>query len=385
MADATTILAFTIAGGYLGLLLVKTFLAWRYTSFIRGADPIPLAPDSVTLVTAILSGDPLLESRLRMTLDALPEQRFIWLIDDDDDEAQAIAAAAAAANERLQVVSCPACPEHLNPKTWKLERATSLIVTHCVMVLDDDTVVTSSAVAALVNAAGKASVATGLPLYEPGPDLGSGLLAEFVNNNAIFTYLGTAALRPPFTLNGMGYVITKANLKRLGGYTPILPELTDDLAMAELVLKNNGSIHQDSACLHVRTTVEDIAHYARLMHRWYIFTILLLRKQSVPLQALIALLHGLPPFLLLTLCVVVGFSGPFVVAGSLLAVTLAVRTILLAGIQRGVFGRVLHRPVYSVVSELLQPLHLLHAACYRTIRWRSRRYRIESGNSFRST
>jgi len=40
------------------------------------------------------------------------------------------------------------------------------------------------------------------------------------------------------------------------------------------------------------------------------------------------------------------------------------------------------RPVLSLFAELLQPLHLLHALCVRTVRWRSRRYRVRADGGF---
>jgi ceramide glucosyltransferase len=35
-----------------------------------------------------------------------------------------------------------------------------------------------------------------------------------------------------------------------------------------------------------------------------------------------------------------------------------------------------------VASELLQPVHLLHALCWRRITWRSRRYRVHGVRRF---
>ncbi|UXI67120.1 hypothetical protein [Tahibacter amnicola] len=39
-------------------------------------------------------------------------------------------------------------------------------------------------------------------------------------------------------------------------------------------------------------------------------------------------------------------------------------------------------PLLSVLAELLQPLHLLHAAVVRRIRWRSRHYRVFDNDRF---
>jgi ceramide glucosyltransferase len=65
-----------------------------------------------------------------------------------------------------------------------------------------------------------------------------------------------------------------------------------------------------------------------------------------------------------------------------LAGVLAVRALCLCGLQRSLTGGVRHTPILSVVSELLQPLHLLHASVQRTIIWRKRRYRVHHNDDF---
>lgn len=367
---------YTLAAVYAVSLALR---AWLSLSYARSLPQTPVEgppPGALTLAQAVMSGDPLLESRLKANLIALPNQKFLWLIDEGDAEAKSIAARIR--TEQVHVETCPPCPDATNPKLWKLQRAAELARTPFFCVLDDDTTLPAGSAAALVAAAEKTAVATGLPCYQDSGDMASGLLAQFVNNNSVFTYMGTSRLLPPFTLNGMGYVLRSEELPRIGNFTPILNELTDDLALATLVLKQGGGIHQAKAPLQVQTGVKDLTHYMQMMHRWYVFTLLLLKRQSMPVQMVIFVLHGFPPMLLVAL---VTLSATTL---KLLPVTavLALRFLILRHMQQRFFGRLLHRPGLSILSELMQPVHLVHALSSNTIRWRTRRYRVRNTNDF---
>ncbi len=370
-----------LAAGYIFLLLLRANLALSYARTLPARIPAGLPAGSLTIAQPILSGDPLLESRLAANLDALPEQSFLWLIDEDDPEAQRIAGTLAAAHPctDFRIEICPPCPDTISPKLWKLRLAAAIAQSPLFCVLDDDTTLPAASAAALAAAADAHSVATGLPCYSDAGDLPSGLLSQFVNNNSVFTYLGTAGLLRPFTLNGMGYVMRREELAEIKNFEPILHELTDDLALATLVLRQGGSIHQSAAPLHVRTGVKSLAHYFQLMHRWHVFTLLLLKRQSLPVQLVIFVLHGLPPVLLVTLFVTTAARPA---SAPILASVLGLRLLVIASVQRKFFGVRLHRAVVSILSELLQPIHLVHALVSRTIRWRSRRYRVRDSHDY---
>jgi ceramide glucosyltransferase len=374
---------FLIAGAYSALLLSKAWLAMSYARSLPLPKSEAMPAGNMTIGQAILSGDPLLESRLAANLRELTGQSFLWLIDEEDAGAKRIVEALLASNPDADVRTeiCPPCPDATNPKLWKLRRAASLVRTPHFCVLDDDSFLPAASAAALVEAAATRTVATGLPCYLDSGDVASGLLAQFVNNNSVFTYLGTSRLLPPMTLNGMGYAMRASELSGIGNFEPILHELTDDLALASLVLRQGGTIHQSAAPLFVQTGLRDVGHYFQLMHRWYVFTLLLLRRQSVPVQVLIFVLHGLPPLLLAALFVMAGI-GPQPASGLVLAAVLALRLMVIRTILRRFFRRQLHRPALSVLSELLQPAHLVHALASRTIRWRSRRYHVRGTNDF---
>lgn len=375
-----TVAFYIMAFVYAAILLLRRWLALAYARSLPTPPAEPLAADTLTVAQAILSGDPLLESRLEMNLKGLEGQRFLWLIDESDTEARRIATELA--RPQLQVELCPPCPDATNPKLWKLHRAARLVGTPFFAVVDDDTLLPAASAAALVEAAKTHTVATGLPCYQDGGDVPSRLLAHFVNNNSAFTYLGTSHLLRPFTLNGMGYVMRTEELERIGHFEPILNELTDDLALATLVLKLGGTIHQSAAPLLVQTGVRDFRHYWQMMHRWYVFTLLLLKRQSIAAQMLIFGLHGLLP-LLLPAMLILGMANPTLPVVIVWGGLVMLRSVVIVTTFCRFFGKdKIFALAYSAYSEFLQPLHLIHALCSRTIRWRTRLYKVRDTNDF---
>lgn len=368
---------------YLLLLVFRAVLAMGYSRTVPDGGQAALSAGSLTIAQPILSGDPLLESRLAANLTELPEQSFLWLVDEDDAEANRIAETLREAHPlvSLMVLRCPPCGDATNPKLWKLQYAPAMVDTPYFCVLDDDTTLSSASAAALVAGARNHTVATGLPCYLDSGDIPSGLLSQFVNNNSVFTYLGTSRLLAPFTLNGMGYVMKREELDGFKNFEPILNELTDDLAVATLVLENGGSIHQSVASLKVRTGVENLRHYMNVMHRWYVFTLLLMKRQNPASQALIFVLHGFPPMLLIAFTVM-AFSAWNVYSGLFWLGIILLRAGVITCMQLRFLGKGLHRPMISILSEMIQPLHLSHALLCRTIRWRTRRYHVRDSNDF---
>jgi ceramide glucosyltransferase len=119
------------------------------------------------------------------------------------------------------------------------------------------------------------------------------------------------------------------------------------------------------------------------MHRWFLFALLLLRDQSPAWTLTITLLHGLPPLLLWTLLITVLITAPASIASATcLLCVLPIRAATLIAVQRTLTGRSRHSPVLSILSELFQPLHLLHALVTRRIVWRTRRYLVRANDDF---
>ncbi|MDB5069987.1 MAG: hopanoid biosynthesis associated glycosyl transferase protein HpnI [Candidatus Eremiobacteraeota bacterium] len=325
----------------------------------------------------------MLEPTLARNVELLTGTPFLWLVDAGDSVAQEACAAIRRRNpsRAITVLQCPSAPANANPKLFKLELARAEVRTEAFVVVDDDTVVGPRALEVLLAALDSHALATGLPCYESGSGAPSRLVAQFVNNNSSLTYLTICALLRPMTVNGMCYAIACATLAKIGGFTPLLRSLTDDVAIARAVLRAGGSIFQSPYPHETRTTVAGWLAYVLLMQRWFLFARLLLATEPPPVVAIVAGFYVLPPLLLWS-SLVLAVAAPSPVSAGSAALLLLVRGLLLIDVQRRTLGRARHAWFLSVVSELLQPLHALHAVCTGTIRWRSRRFRVRDIDDF---
>lgn len=364
---------------YLALMAGKLVLAFSYAAN-EEVEESGLADRKAVVLQAILSGDAALETMLESNLLSLPEQQFVWLCDADDAEGIRVTDVLMEkySGHRISRVLCPPCPPEVNPKVFKLMLAEEMIDEPFVMVLDDDTHLPADTAASLVMHAGKADIATGLPHYSDGENFSSSLLAQFVNNNSAMTYLSALPMMPPVSINGMCYAMRRESM---GLFDGIKHHLTDDLALAIAMLKRGGTIHQSAKSQRIETTVNGMAHYFRMMHRWYLFAWLLIREQPAHVRFLIMGLHGWHP-LLLWMILMVAIAFPSWLGWMVLAGFFAVRSMLLVMMQRRLLGESLHRPLVSLLSELLQPFHLLHALLDRRIDWRGKKYRVFESDRF---
>ena len=143
--------------------------------------------------------------------------------------------AATAPGTRIDIVVLPPAPAGTNPKLWKLEAARAATDAPAFLVLDDDTRMPAATLAALTAALERHDLATSLPVYRAGAGWPSRLLAQFVANNAATTYLPLVPWLAPITINGMAYLLRRSRLDATGGFAPLFPHLTDDLAVAARV------------------------------------------------------------------------------------------------------------------------------------------------------
>jgi ceramide glucosyltransferase len=369
------------AGIYLLLLVFKAYLSLRYANQMNVYSVNPDEPIDVTIMQPILSGDPLLESSLRHNLTIVPQGvKFVWLIDNDDTVALELTKSLAELNPNITRVMCPSVPQHLNPKIFKLAFGFEQVTTPLVAVLDDDTCLSKGSLQQAQYGLNHAEIYTGLPCYDTGPTIWSSLLAHFVNNNSILTYLPVLAFTKPFSLNGMFYMLKRETLVAMGGFEAISHQLTDDYAMAQLVKKHGGNIMQGVTAQTVRTSVKDFSHYLRLMHRWFLFASLQISDQSVE-RKLLLVIFLVTPSLLFWISVVGLLTH---VSGVIILLVLVLfRYAILNYLQR----KLLNQPPrfsfgMSILSECFQPFHMLHALIDKNILWRKRQIRVEPDGTF---
>lgn len=349
---------------YVAIFAIKLALAHRYAS-THPETATRIEP--ITILQPILGGDPGLADALQHNLATAPSNaRFLWLVDEDDAEGQRVTRALQ--NERVEIVMCPPPRARENPKSAKLERALPHVATPYVAVLDDDTMLAPEHLNRAIAALDGCTLYTGLPMYLRGVNIWSSLVAHFVNNNSAMTYLPLLPLIPPLTINGMFYAMHTQSLRDLGGFAPIVDKLCDDYALATLIRSHGGTIRQGTTRQQLRTTVRDARHYIAIMQRWFLFANVLLRDQPAKIQLLLIPFLGLPPLLF-----VLSFLSIF--GGVIPTIALLAMLIIRAVILRG-------SPLLSIASELLQPLHWLHAALQHSMQWRTRRIVLERDGTF---
>ena len=381
--NTVTLASAAVALAYLLLLALKATGAQRV---LRQRPPGAYSRfdgHGVAILQPILGGDPLLAQVLAANLQALPGAHFHWLLDEADALGRA-AAAQLCAQYPDHPITCllhPAAPQGINPKTFKLDGVLPRVQEPVVLVLDDDARLSAAALAQMLDELPLADLVTALPCYRDDARFGSRLMAQFVNNNTALTYLGLLPWLAPLSINGMCYALRTTRLRELGGFAPLRHMLADDLALARALRDQGARLHQSTACVEVQTHVPTLQRYRQQMHRWMLFALLLLRDESRPVRALIGLLHGLPPLLLWAVLLLAAWP-PLGAPALIAAVVLLLRAAVLMRLQRRASGRVRHRPVLSVLAELLQPLHLLHATCVRRIRWRTHLYHVRANDRF---
>lgn len=348
----------------------------------------------VDVLQPIRSGDVGLGEALAASLRALGTRgaRLHWSIDEDDIVAgnvvRSLLKKHASLAPQVAVSAHPPCPSGVNPKLFKLDRTLAHCTGDTVLILDDDAHLppaTLDTMLAALGADNEASpvVATALPAYLPAQGLGARLLARFVNDNAALTYLPPRLAGGAPTLNGMCWAMRRDALLRIGGFAPWLGHLTDDLAMAQAVLRAGGRIEQRSEPVWMRTALPDVAAYRRQMHRWMLFALLLLRSQSWPSRLRILFEHGLP--MLLPLFALAAFAyAPSWLGAASLALGAAAHVLGRKRLQRACAGAATAKaePLLSLVSALLLPVHALHALIDRRIQWRTHRYRVYANDRF---
>ncbi|BBM82078.1 glycosyltransferase family 2 protein [Candidatus Uabimicrobium amorphum] len=276
---------------------------------------------NISILQPILSGDPTLSDCLEQNIINIARENieFVWLVDDNDPTAQQICGVLKDKHPKadIHIVSQPAPPRDVNPKTFKLIKGVEVAKHEFIAVLDDDTILPTNQLQNCARHLNKQDIGMcfGLPYYLNHSNLWSSLVSCFVNSNSLLTYVPYTFLIDPITVNGMFYVVNKQELQSFGGFASIKNQLCDDFAVANLFLNNNKKLMQTPLLHGISTQVNGCVHYHKLISRWMIFIKETLAKDlKLPTRILFFLVIMLPSFvgpsLLIYACIQPGmFSG----------------------------------------------------------------------------
>lgn len=364
------------------LTAIRVGLALRFLAHDRRQDGAPrkgFDEGRVTVMQAILSGDPTLGRNLEENLRHHPRAGFLWLVDEDDPVARELTRELAErlSAGRVEILVAPPPPQGRNPKVFKLALGLPRASGDLIAVLDDDTVLRPGGLARAALALDRGDLATGLPCYRLEGSFASRLVAAFVNANALLTYLPILSFRAPVTINGMFYLTRRETLERLGGFAAIEDRLCDDYEMARLYRLAGLRIVQTSVLALISTSVRGAVDYARTLRRWMIFANHLFRDAiDLPMLVLVVL----PALMPLLLVVLAAFAGAGALAATIAG--LVAKASMMALFRRFAIGsrESAAGVALEVLADILQPFHAASALIRPgSIRWRSRSIRIENG------
>lgn len=366
---------------YLTILIFKVVLTIIKPKKLTIASTFDIDYKKITIVQPILSGDPTLEETLSFNLHANPDVNFLWLIDDNDNKAQELVKLLKQdfSHINIKVLSYKDCPDKINPKVFKLNQGLKSVLTDYVVILDDDAMILPETLCDLVINLKENDLTTALPIYKDNGNFWCKLMTQFVNNNSAMTYLPLLWFWKPMSINGMCYALKTTTIRQLNYFDSILGFLADDLSLALIMKEKKMNLYQSRHSVLLQTNIETYDRYKNLMHRWFLFATLLLKNHSVKENIVITVLHGIAP-LFLWMTVLYGLrDGHYI----LLPLVLVIRLLLIQCVHRQVFGKKdLYYYGFSLLAELLQPVHLFHAFVRKTIFWRTHIYRVESNEKF---
>lgn len=367
-----------LSGGFIALSIMRHALALKEIKKQKSISNPGVEENRIAVLQAILSGDPALGPCLLQNLQNAPEADFIWLVDEDDPEGQRVAndAIKTSGHAHARIILCPPAPPQINPKTYKLVHGLAHANCEFITILDDDSVLTPGGLARVAGLALEPkTLVTGLPLYGFKEAFWSDLIAGFVNGNSVLTYLPAAQLNLTQTINGMFSVMRVGDIKSFGGFKEIEAEVTDDYALAQLFLNNQGRLVQCTEVVSITTTVRGAAHYASLMRRWMIFANLFLRENFSGRMLLITLLPTLLPLAM----VGAGLTDGVLALSAVLAMLVA-KNLITFRVNQGLTGIPFSfsHVCFAALSEIILPVHvILSRITPNRIRWRNKTMTLE--------
>lgn len=344
------------------------------------------------IIQPVLGGDPRLSEMLELNLIEHRSSNFYWVVTHEDMIGKEVCEKLINAypNHSIKLVLTEEAPRNTNPKTHKISYVLPFI--RCdlesklgffdfkspIIVLDDDTYLPKATKARLLSQLSNNALTTALPCYKYSEGYWSKIHTQFCNNNSAMTYLPITALLKPVSINGMCFAMTYETYEYLDFLNPIHRCLADDLAISSVFRKKKLMMYQSSLPVFLKTTIKDSKHYASIMHRWFLFSTLLMSERNILTKSLVVLFNVVPTFILLALLL-----GSLTHLFALLAL-LYIREIVICSIHNKIDSNhnIYFDRLPSIISEILQPLHLLSALTNRTINWRGKIYDVTSNFEF---
>lgn len=339
-----------------------------------------------SIVQPIMSGDKMLESNLRYNLEHTRNMHFIWLLDGDDTEAKRITQKIVDENKnfknRVKIISVDNIPNNCNRKTYKMKFALEYAKEYFIA-LDDDTLITYEKISQAVDTLmkfGENTAVTAYPYHRIRNEFYSSLVSAFVNANSLFLYLGASYVNSLKMLSGMFYIIKTEYLKNTDAFNKILYNLSDELALGELLIENGMTLKMLPIPCPATTTVYSLRHYMNLMKRWIVFFNHYMKEDLSPKVIILGLFPAMLPVLLLIISAILGIKY-FV----LFICIHLLKSIVNRFVRRKILGikEKFSAIIFEILADYLQVIHIANAFLFpHSIVWRNKNIILKNNTIF---
>ncbi|MFD3164380.1 glycosyltransferase [Herpetosiphon sp. NSE202] len=252
---------------------------WRWLVLRRFfAKPKPAAPDdwpSIDLIQPLTHGvfdlATTLEQRLKLRYSG--QLNHYWVVDRADQATFAICAALQQNNPNHAITILQIEPDwgRLASKLGKMRAALAQAQADVVWFVDDDVTLPLDGLHQAIPYLLQPQVGAifGLACYTNWQNLPSALMSNFVNANALPSYVGVATLTEPYTITGHQFALQRSVFEQIGGFEAMHGRIDDDHELARRVQAHGLRNLQTPLIYSVDNYFANLKAYGLQMERWF--------------------------------------------------------------------------------------------------------------------
>ncbi|WP_110515017.1 glycosyltransferase [Herpetosiphon llansteffanensis] len=252
---------------------------WRWLVLRRFfAKPKPAAPDvwpSIDLIQPLTRGvfdlATTLEQRLNLRYSG--QLNHYWVVDRADQETFAVCSALQRKNPNHAITIVQIEPDwgRFASKLGKMRAALAQAQAAVVWFVDDDITLPPDGLSQAIPYLLQPQVGAifGLACYTNWQNLPSALMSNFVNANALPSYVGVAALTEPYTITGHQFALQRSVFEHIGGFEAMDGRIDDDHELARRVQAHGLRNLQTPLIYTVDNYFATLKAYGLQMERWF--------------------------------------------------------------------------------------------------------------------
>ncbi len=252
---------------------------WRWLVIRRFfAKPKPVASavwPSIDLIQPLTHGvfDLPKTLQLRLNLAYAGQLNHYWVIDQADLLTFAVCSALQKQNAEHSITIIQVAPDwgQRASKLVKLQAALAQAQAEVVWFVDDDVSLPADGLSEAIPYLLQPRVGAifGLACYANWQNLPSALMSNFVNANALPSYVGLAALTEPYTITGHQFALQRSVFEQIGGFAGMQGRIDDDHELARRVQAHGLRNLQTPLIYQVDNYFANLTAYAQQMQRWF--------------------------------------------------------------------------------------------------------------------